>query len=93
MVFRISVAVSGGPAVMNQWQRCESTRSGHAADSVVHRYQREVRFMRPDNAEEVADDAIRKARDQVAQSGVGQIKSHHQRVYNFALFERYVLEQ
>ena len=93
MLFRAAVAVSVAsqmPAQPIRWERCGHDVE-HSPDSAVHRYQREIRFLRPDNEEELADARIREARDQIQQGGVGQIKTHAKRVQNFALFERYVL--
>ena len=59
----------------------------------MHRYQREVGFLRADAVEEAEDQGIAAARKRLRQDGAGQIKSHTQRVKRFALFERYCLEK
>ena len=50
MLFRFAVAVVGATAGEApppvRWERCDPDKRPHEADSLVHRYQREVRFKR-----------------------------------------------
>ena len=69
----------------------DGTVQQHHADSRVHRYGREVGFRRANQAEIDADPRSRQVYAQL-RGQVNKVRSHMQRVSNFALFERYALE-
>jgi len=80
--------IAGAAAAGAVWARCGSDgRAGkqkhHFADSRVHRYAREVGFRRSNQTEIDGDERSRAVYAQLRQE-VNQVKSHLQRVKNFA---------
>ena len=74
-----------------RYKACHGTVSGHIADSISHRYDREVGFERP-NQEAIRQD-VRMARFyEQRPAGPEKTKSHEQRVTRYSLLERYALE-
>ena len=69
----------------------DGTQVHHHADSRVHRCGREVGFQRANQADIDADPRSRQVYAQL-RCQVNKMRSHMQRVANFALFERYALE-
>ena len=88
----VSAAAQGGA----KWARCGTDgRAGllhkhHFPDSRVHRYSREVGFLRA-NQSEIDSDPRSSQVYAGLRGAVKQIKSHNQRVQNQAYFERYCL--
>jgi hypothetical protein len=76
----------------NRWRMCSSTQVGHAADSKIHRYRREIGFHNLASEKARSDQVIADAEDLIAAEGIGDMKSHAQRVMRFAQFERYCQE-
>ena len=74
------------------WEAAGNTDECGVADNRVHRYGRDVRFARPDQAVINED---REAQIALAALHAGQTgpTSHQTRINRFALFERYVLER
>jgi hypothetical protein len=94
MLFRLLTPMYlAAQRVVQHFSRCSGREPDHMADSYVHRYHYEVGFLADDDAEERANAEIQAARRRTRQLGIGQIKSHDQRVTNFAIFERWVLER
>jgi hypothetical protein len=84
MLFRLKV--EGG------WEMCDQSQPGHATDSACHRYRREISFQSLARANRQDDAVMAAAQDAIDAEGIGDIKSHPQRVNRFAYFERYCCE-
>ena len=90
----VAAALAAGTATQH-WERCgedgkDGTQGGHSSDSRVHRYGREVGFLR-DNQQEIDSDPRSKAVYEQLRNDPNKMRSHQKRVDQWSLFERYTL--
>jgi hypothetical protein len=72
------------------WRACHGTEKGHVADSICHRYERLIGFVRPNQAEIESDPLVQQAYRDMREEEQCSGSAHQDRVNRWSIFERYL---